>query len=122
MFNFITQFYENDIVQLISGGPLMTVTGFEKDSVICSWFTVQGENRIGNFRPGMLRILKELTYKDRTNPLNSVRGTNGDFGPRQLRIDENWFVWTLSVDDPPFGVCLGHIPKPKNPVSSNTEP
>lgn len=29
---------EGDVVQLKSGGPPMTITGFNGDSAICQWF------------------------------------------------------------------------------------
>ncbi len=50
---------ENDIVQLKSGGPEMTVGRIENINgimnAVCSWFLNDGERKIGTFPIGTLK-------------------------------------------------------------------
>lgn len=45
-----------DVVQLKSGGPLMTVSnpGNEGSTMTCEWFTKDGESRADKFHPATL--------------------------------------------------------------------
>ncbi|GLR54330.1 YodC family protein [Shinella yambaruensis] len=56
------QFETGDVVDLKSGGPLMTVNRVNKDGdVICEWFNQEGqkyEPKWHAFKPQMLRRLK----------------------------------------------------------------
>ena len=47
-------FQIGDVVQLKSGGPRMTVEGYEDDLVICVWFE-KTERKSGNFREATLK-------------------------------------------------------------------
>jgi len=60
-------FQEGDLVQLKSGGPRMTVEGYEDGLVVCVWF--EGNNRKSN-------VFKEATLKMWVQPGPSfvVRG------------------------------------------------
>ena len=62
-----------DIVQLVSGGPKMTVLGVVKGSVKCGWFTKGGEYQQQAFAPNLLKTgtgtlpfmdLAQLSSKD----------------------------------------------------------
>lgn len=57
---------EGDVVQLISGGPLMTVElpGNEPNSVRCYWFTSNGELQKSTFRGSM--IVKKEPPKEKS--------------------------------------------------------
>lgn len=43
-----------DVVQLPSGGPKMTVGGVKKATVLCIWFTADGEIRKEDLTPAVL--------------------------------------------------------------------
>ncbi|MBW8304138.1 MAG: DUF2158 domain-containing protein [Brevundimonas sp.] len=46
-------FNVGDVVQLKSGGPLMTVEELQRDSLFCIWFD-KTEKKTGSFNPATL--------------------------------------------------------------------
>jgi uncharacterized protein YodC (DUF2158 family) len=55
----MTKFKEGDIVQLKSGGPKMTVTGFSTSGYLyCKWFA-GSKLQDGSFNPESLEAVKE---------------------------------------------------------------
>ena len=48
-------FEVGDVVQLRSGGPLMTINELGEHKLSTAWFTRDYEPRFGSFRPAMLR-------------------------------------------------------------------
>jgi uncharacterized protein YodC (DUF2158 family) len=61
-------FKVGDLVQLLSGGPLMTVEairggdGVEDDSIKCHWFALAQLNK-GRFNPATLRLADQMSAK-----------------------------------------------------------
>lgn len=49
------------IVQLKSGGPVMTVTGSDADGVGCLWFDARSTLQSGVFKPQTLKRVKAKT-------------------------------------------------------------
>lgn len=105
----LQQFNPHDIVQLKTGGPLMTVVDFnwQATKVICLWNTMQGEVRQAEFSPGALNILRIVKESER--PLNA--NTELDL-LLDLEVHDDSTVWTTSDFDPPFGRKIGQIKKP----------
>jgi uncharacterized protein YodC (DUF2158 family) len=52
----MAQFKVGDVVQLKSGGPLMTVGEVEGEQVTCEWFADKSEARVNVFTAAMLKV------------------------------------------------------------------
>lgn len=49
-----SRYTPGDVVQLNSGGPKMTVSEIDGDTVYCEWF-IEGDVRRGSFKAAMLK-------------------------------------------------------------------
>ncbi|MGO9116044.1 MAG: YodC family protein [Desulfomonilaceae bacterium] len=51
----MTTFKPGDVVQVVSGGPGMTVAEVEEKGVWCEWFNEKGEHKTELFSPNVLK-------------------------------------------------------------------
>jgi uncharacterized protein YodC (DUF2158 family) len=64
------KFRPGDIVQLKSGGPIMTVDTEEKSEIGCLWFA-ESELRNGRFSPTSLKLAESTLQTDKREYVNS---------------------------------------------------
>jgi len=59
----MTQLKVGDIVQLLSGGPKMTVSQISANNIGCEYFNAKGNNKTRSFRPEVLALVQAHPYR-----------------------------------------------------------
>jgi uncharacterized protein YodC (DUF2158 family) len=66
----MAKFNAGEVVRLVSGGPPMTVSGYEDGHVVCDWFDERRQRQSGVYRETSLKSVRD----DDEEPLTFLEG------------------------------------------------